>query len=304
MSFILLTVTCLPTWADSVRMEKVWSLSKDQKGRHLFLMPLEAVEDDHGNLLILDKGGQVQIYNGQGNLISILDLRVKERCCGEPSDIALDGKGNIFLCYPNIRLVQGFDYKGNRVYRFPSVRGTPMQIAIDSHGNVYLNEVGFKAKYILCKYDLDGNLLGEFGEPAEPVAVARRTSEDFRRIIAAEGFIGIDSQDNIYFAFRASYILRKYSPSGNLIWEVKPELSLSQPKEGAYFPVGDMEVTPEGQVFVLRVKGPSMDIWNPKGKLIETFRPPEHYFGFCLGRQALYFIENIGYGKIDKFILK
>jgi len=304
---------CSLSWAaGGVRLEKIWSLSKDQQGRYLFLMPLEVVEDAQGNLLVLDKG-QVHIYDRQGKFLSVLDVQEKGGCCGEPSDIALDRRGNIFLCYPNMKLVQGFDREGNRICRFSAKKGTPMQIAIDSHGNFYLNEVGPEAEDILYKYNPDGNLLAGFGGPEEPkpMAVAKDAPEDFRKIMAAQGFLGIDSKDNIYFAFRTSYVLRKYSPSGELLWEVKPkeELVLSRPKEGAYHLVGDMEVTPEGRVFVLRIapggKEQKADIWGSDGKLIDSFKLLERYFGFGLGRQStIYFIENVIYRKIDKFALE
>ena len=314
MAVLLLISPSAYAQTGGARLEKAWTIDRDEKGEYLFLLPSDGSVDRQGNLLVLDKG-RVHIYDAQGDFLSVVDV-AEEGLRGEPSDLALDRNGNLFLCYPNMKLIQGFDRTGNKICSFTARKGTPMQVAVDSQHNVYLNEVTLEEEHILYKYDPEGNLITGFGEPREPdpMFVASDVSEDFREILSRDGFLGIDDQDNLYFTFRASYALRKYSSTGKLLWEVMSQEGLlprAQPKEGVYHPVGDMDVIPDGYVFVLRVapggKGPRVDVWGSDGERRDTFRSPEQpYFALCVAqdRKAIYFIDSSVSRKVDKYVMK
>ena len=105
-----------------------------------------------------------------------------------PSALATDRKGNVFVADLGNARVQEFDTNGNYLRSLTTGPAfQPVQLAVDSAGVVYILDAATRA---VVKYTASGAPAGYFANPNSAV-----------------GFFSIDSKDNVYvFSYDALYI--------------------------------------------------------------------------------------------------
>lgn len=125
----------------------------------------------------------------------------------EPTGLALDKDGNVWVTDSLNRRIQVFDNDGNFLRIFPeTVENSPLtypaHIAVDPEGVVYVSDVFHQSVF---KFDPTGKLLDTW---REKIGTAK-----FKNIYA----IALDSQRNVYLADSNNDRVLKVSPEGKLL---------------------------------------------------------------------------------------
>ena len=178
-----------------------------------FQNPTDVAVDTAGNFYVADSWNhRVQKFNSKGNFVrSWGRLPVPSRGSGDgefenPTDVAVDTAGNMYVVDRNNSRVQKFDLHGNykkdwEIYSELSLSG----IAVDSAGNVY---VGDKEITIIRKFDSNGNYITHWG---------REGSGD-GEFIVVQG-IAVDRLGKVYVADVLNHRIQKFKPVLTLMHE-------------------------------------------------------------------------------------
>jgi len=142
-----------------------------------------------------------------------------------PKDFAVDRAGNVVVVdvgspEPGSPTIKIFSSDGKLTGSIAVER--PESVGVLSDGRILVSgrgERGVPLEHLISVFDRRGKLVGTIGEPA-------KADEDSK--ILNLGYIAVDDQDNIYFAFR--YLLtptvRKYTSDGELVAEWHPQGAL------------------------------------------------------------------------------
>ncbi len=148
----------------------------DGIGNGEFNEPTDVAIDSHGNVYVVDKGNnRVQKFSLNGRFI--LKFGEKGVDKGEfenPTHIAIDSKDRIYII-DDKKHVQIFDSEGNVQEHTIEASGpfTPLAIAIDAEGNVYVGEGIGKRIY---KFSCEGNCKTGFTYAGHSVGFTGDTS--------------------------------------------------------------------------------------------------------------------------------
>ena len=183
---------------------------------------------DRGNNRIrkVDRSGMISTVAGDGGFYFIGDNGPAYRASiAGPTDVAVDGKGNIYIADRNnnrirvvnklgmIRTLMGTgqqDYNGDSELARETNLHLPFGVALDKNGDLLVID---RSHYRIRKLTLKGNrvttvagngvkLFGGDGGPAQGANIEFPHGID------------VDSKDNVIFADKAHYRIRKITPQG------------------------------------------------------------------------------------------
>lgn len=108
--------------------------------------------------------------------------------------------------------------------------GFPISSCLDSQGRILVPFI--KEDSLIQVYDVEGKLIGTFGETSE--IEAPYEGHPFPKQVSDNNvYLKLDKQDNIYVAFYNQPIVRKYDSDFNLVWECMLD-NLAEIKELKY----------------------------------------------------------------------
>ncbi len=117
-------------------------------------------------------------------------------------------KNNIFISDLASQTISTFDKKGEFKNRINAK--VKLNFAVNSKGSIFVPNVD--EDYLIREYDLEGNILSNFGEKLNFENNKIRLNHNFSNIL-------VDNADNLYLVFFDYPLIRKYNKNKNLIWE-------------------------------------------------------------------------------------
>ena len=197
-----------------------------------FHIPSDIAIDDQGNIHILDAGNhRIQKFGPDGKYITTIGNRGQGP--GEfyfPLSLDLDPNGYLYVSDPQNQRVQilkpdGEDYKTISFHETPA--GT---IRLSRSGDLVMGKGGIvfafgpggsqEPEKLMKLLDVEGNILGEFGEPITyKDSFVNRMGNNFR--------FALDKEDNVYVSFEYQNRIEKYSPQGKLLWKADRKLNFN-----------------------------------------------------------------------------
>ncbi len=183
---------------------------------------------DRGNNRIrkVDRSGMISTVAGDGGYYFIGDNGPAYRASiAGPTDVAVDGKGNIYIADRNnnrirvvnklgmIRTLMGTgqqDYNGDSELARETNLHLPFGVALDKNGDLLvIDRSHYRIRKLILKGNrvttVAGNGLKLFGGDGGPAQGAN---------IEFPHGIDVDSKDNVIFADKAHYRIRKITPQG------------------------------------------------------------------------------------------
>ena len=183
---------------------------------------------DRGNNRIrkVDRSGMISTVAGDGGYYFIGDNGPAYRASiAGPTDVAVDGKGNIYIADRNnnrirvvnklgmIRTLMGTgqqDYNGDSELARETNLHLPFGVALDKNGDLLvIDRSHYRIRKLILKGNrvttVAGNGLKLFGGDGGPAPGAN---------IEFPHGIDVDSKDNVIFADKAHYRIRKITPQG------------------------------------------------------------------------------------------
>jgi tripartite motif-containing protein 71 len=151
--------------------------------------------------------------------------------------VGVDADNNVYVTdFYNIR-IQKFDSDGTFLKQWPNQLTTsPAFLAVDTKGNVYVNEFPPHTKNYVQKFDTDGNLIVEWGN--ENKTFAGRTED-----------IAVDPDGNLYVCDPLKHRVQKLDPDGNLIATFGADAS--RDGNGLFDDPFSVSVDGEGNIYIL-----------------------------------------------------
>lgn len=208
---------------------------------YMFNFPISVAVDEEGNIFILDAREYcVKKFSADGKYI--LRFGRLGQGPGEfefPGAINCCGQRILVTSMPSIFHL--FDLSGQYIERFrlPRYQGLNMKFVNSDHVIAHaMSPRGENSKEnkILKIYDLQGNIIHEFGEPFLADTADKTWQANFLNI-------AVDRQENIFISFLHQNRIEKYSGTGKLLMKIDREL----PYELEYkYEKAEMEV--EGRI--------------------------------------------------------
>jgi sugar lactone lactonase YvrE len=196
-----------------------------------FNLPSDIVQDDTGNIYILDAGNcRVQKFDSEGKYIDTFGREGQGP--GEfntPTSLDIDANGNLIVSDPIGRKIQVFSTEGS-LRKTMTLTKHPLSeaYALNSGLLAIKGTVGydFEGKddeplpKLICLLDSEGNIEREFGEMF-----------DYKhRLLNHRGNVFhfvTDQNDYIYLSFVHQNRIDKYSPEGRLLWKADRVINYS-----------------------------------------------------------------------------
>jgi sugar lactone lactonase YvrE len=196
-----------------------------------FNLPSDIVQDDTGNIYILDAGNcRVQKFDSEGKYIDTFGREGQGP--GEfntPTSLDIDANGNLIVSDPIGRKIQVFSTEGS-LRKTMTLTKHPLSeaYALNSGLLAIKGTVGydFEGKddeplpKLICLLDSEGNIQREFGEMF-----------DYKhRLLNHRGNVFhfvTDQNDYIYLSFVHQNRIDKYSPEGKLLWKADRVINYS-----------------------------------------------------------------------------
>lgn len=158
------------------------------------------LDTDLSTLFTLDKDGRLKRLCGSESLSS-------------PSDISVDGKGNIWVLSGAHSKIVKLAPNCQPQAQIDS-RQMPLRVATNTFGElIVLNGAG---QHLFELYGPDGRLLRGFGQRLD-------YKDETTNSELSDGRIAPDSSGGFFFSFNYPPLIRHYGRNGNLISEFKPE---------------------------------------------------------------------------------
>lgn len=253
-----------------------WGTTGTANGQ--FNCPIGIAEDGNGFVYVADsKNNRVQKFDGFGNYLL-------EWSSSNPSDIAIDELGNVYVAEYYSGLVKIFDANGILLQSF--IGGTlPRGIAIDSSsGNVYVAD-----EREIIKFDSSGEWL-----------TAWDTNDGYETDVVT------DSTGNVYVVSYQSNQVRKFSENGILlgVWgsinggsepgEFSGPLSLAVDSLDNVYVVDTLN----SRIQVLNTDGAFIGMWGTNGEGNGQFND---IWGVSVNSKGIIFVSDCALNRIQKF---
>lgn len=201
-----------------------------------FNEPWGSAIDSSGNLFVADRlnhtirkvapDGAVTTIAGQAGIAGQLDGPPGIGLFHQPSDIAIDGQGNLFIADSGNHAIRRLDAQGN-LTTYAGILGTagsangpraqstfrnPESVAFDAQGNLYVADSGNSTVRRIGSTDvmLIAGSAGQAGTTNGPSLTAR-----FRR----PSGIGVAPDGSIWVADSAAHTIRRIAPGGGVTTE-------------------------------------------------------------------------------------
>ncbi|KQC13166.1 MAG: hypothetical protein APR63_09275 [Desulfuromonas sp. SDB] len=244
------------------------------------------------NLIVLDYiKSKILIISSQGDLIAEIGREgdaVSE--LSRPGHIGYDRYGNIYIIDQN--KIEIYDSLGNEWHSFyPEYR--PWQILVEDTNSIYVLTTRPSNGKILAKYNLSGELLGEYVDKVD-VNISDRRERRWLERVANQSYITQDGDKNIYVAFSGEYRIVKIDEQGNvdpdyIIRElpfepIKPHFPEDTTDQIASLIIGDISVDEKGNLYVLwgETFGQPfcrVDVYDHQGEMIDVLKLAVPYPG-------------------------
>ncbi|MCI0470882.1 MAG: NHL repeat-containing protein [Candidatus Aminicenantes bacterium] len=276
--------------------------------------------DKQGGIYVMDTNlSLVRKFDKQGHFL--WELNKKGQGPGEFMrivDLDTDEDGKLYIADQNKRRIIIYSRDGAYLNEFITKDGSPLRLAVDSKGFVYVHFIDKTSGYMLHKFT-------SAGEPVLSFLEAGNKDEKDPLLKRAKNSLNfcIDHEDNIYVAFHYEYRIQKYSTVGKLITGWKRELPYKPQSPYIYNPqpgwfevkgdliIRDIAVDSNNNIYAMwgsraSEKGPIIDVFNPKGKHLGYFysgiKPAEEWQFFDVDHQdILYIIEPLKDPKVYGF---
>jgi hypothetical protein len=191
--------------------------------KYMFQEPLSIDRDENGCLYILDtKACLIKKFDQNGQYIS--EFGRQGQGPGEfeyPQKISIGGEGKIMVTTMGA-VLHIFDLSGTFIKRLQLNQYQGIFMQMMKSGTLVGYSMEFRGENskdnkILKIYDLEGNVLHEFGEPLILDKIRGSWSANFPSIV-------LDKKDNIFVTFTHQNRIEKYSHTGELLIKIDREL--------------------------------------------------------------------------------
>ena len=231
-----------PMWGDTLKValefvQKIGDLDTEDENYQLY-KPCDIVRDFYENLYVLDRGNyRIQKYDKNGKYIMTIGREGEGP--GEfsnPVRLQIDSEENLYVGDTGCIMVFTNNGKEIKIIRLSMARSFHRTHAGNiltptSRSKRVASENVAKDTRLICLHDNDGNLIKEFGELKD------YGDRDYTRY--GNNFVmSLDSDDNLYIAFRNQNRIEKYSHAGELIFRAERPLNykLTHEMETIIFP--------------------------------------------------------------------
>jgi DNA-binding beta-propeller fold protein YncE len=276
--------------------ENEFSLGSQGQNRGEFNLPMTIIADGQGNLYVLDSNNK-RIQKFDPSFQVIQEIYPPNPYIGNPSDLALDEKGNIYVVYP-LGYLCIYDANGNyqtmwtaNDYQTPPIMVLPSHIAIDTTAQrIFMTTTQYHQVEV---FDYAGNRLKTWGTKGTKPGEFYYPND-----------ILIDAQRNIYIADTSNHRIQKFDNDGNFIatWG-----SLGFAAGYFNFPYA-LALDSTGNIYVAdksnnRIQqfdsnGNFLKMWGTQGKEPGKFDSP---MGLAVTTQGLLFVTDHDNNRIQKF---
>ena len=199
-----------------------------------FYMPAGLALDSRGNIYILDTGNhRVQKFSPDGRFLASFGRQGQGP--GEfayPDSIDVDDEDMVWVSDPNNQRIQVLTPDGAERKTIAFVKERVGKVHCTKSGLVMAGgsgllfsgleseDEGKALPRLFRKLDLDGKIVGEYGEP-----------HDFKhRLVNQMGnqvTFAVDENDGVYLAYLYQNRIERYSPEGKLLWRADRKLDYS-----------------------------------------------------------------------------
>ncbi len=163
---------------------------------------------------------RILVFNSEQEVVSqVGGIGQEAGAFYEPVEIRFDSEGNFYVLEEGNERVQWFNKKGLPRGQF-RVHPTAVGFAVNSKGEIFAGQPQ-KGK-LISVYARDGRLLRSFGELCTPSSVygeMYQRYDEWYQIAINRIQLDTDEEDNLYVAFYHAPIIRKYTSSGELVFE-------------------------------------------------------------------------------------
>ncbi|MFY0599644.1 MAG: cadherin domain-containing protein [Cyclobacteriaceae bacterium] len=180
------------------------------------------LENDNPSFLSIGSLANVTTLAGVAEVSGSADGQGTAASFFNPTGVAVDIQGNVFVADAFNHLIRKIDPSGNVTTLAGSgTRGSsngqgtaasffnPTGVAVDIQGNVFVVENG---NHLIRKIDPSGNVTTLAGAGSEGSADGQGTAASFFNPFG----IAVDSQGNVFVAEELNHLIRKIDPSGNV----------------------------------------------------------------------------------------
>jgi hypothetical protein len=194
---------------------------EDGDENYLFGRIFDVAVSSGGAIYVLDNGfNRVQKYDSSGVYIGTFGR--KGEGPGEfnfPIAIAVDGLGNVYVA--DRSKVQIFDVTGTYTDSFEhGFSGSfPRSIRINESNGIYLSCLDIFEQQVLHKYSFNHTKVASF---CNSYAIGEKVDVREEQTFGG-GAIDINQKGLVYFTQRLPYVIRVFSPNGELLWDVYRE---------------------------------------------------------------------------------
>jgi len=238
--------------------------------------------DTQGCLYIADPVEKaVHKFDSEGNLRMRFSGRGNKNL-RQPQDVAIDGRGNVFVADSSLVGVVKFSRSGRWEGSFPT-EVPPIRIAIDHEDSLYLHAL--TPQGLLHKYTSQGARLFSFcrGLNAQLTARIRAPGLKHRGVypdyLNDVGSVEVDSRNRPYFAPKRIYHVQRFTPAGRPTLSFRrrirerPVTVIVDAKKDVAWTIVTLDIAiskNQNRLYVLRARlreGRSLvDVWSMKGE--------------------------------------
>jgi DNA-binding beta-propeller fold protein YncE len=198
--------------------------------------------------IAIDKDGNVYVSTQSANTVKKFDWQGNQvlEWGGNGSDdgefslslgIGVDSESNVYVTDFYNRRIQKFDSEGTFLLQWPNEPSkSPAFLAVDTQGNVYVDQFPPRGEDYVHKFDGWGMLLSKWGN-------------DNKQFGGQIEDIAVDKDGNLYVADFVAHRIQKFSPDGELLASFGGELS--KEGNGRFENPFGIAVDNEGYMYVL-----------------------------------------------------
>jgi len=290
-----------------LRLEKEFNRNMEANDIYFRRLIKDFVVDEEQSLYVLDYPNRLFKIDKTGSLK--WEITKTGQGPGEylrPNDLYYkDGK--LYVCDQDGYKVMTFSKEGNFVGEFKVKSGVPSNIAVDSHGIVYVRYFYIVNDSLLQKYDQNGNFLGSI--------IKKKYSDKNTFFESQLNRIEycIDNKNNVLVAYNREYLICQYDPDGKLIKKWTRELPYTPEKTRLVMPnpnemeikgdtvIRDIAVDKSNRIYVLwgcqgNDQGMQVDLFSSDGMLLSEFKtgikPYNDFQAISIGQHTDFYVAN------------